>query len=67
MRLIILSVLMATGIACRAYTGFYSERPAQRWQESLVTGNGVMGAMLLRALIDASNELKAGKTTTIKM
>lgn len=25
---------------------FYSERPAQRWEESLVTGNGVMGAMI---------------------
>lgn len=26
--------------------GFYSERPARKWEESLVTGNGEMGAMV---------------------
>ncbi len=26
--------------------GFYSSRPAQKWEESLVSGNGVMGAMV---------------------
>ena len=26
--------------------GFYSTRPAQQWEESLVTGNGIMGAMV---------------------
>lgn len=26
--------------------GFYSNRPAQKWEESLVTGNGTMGAMV---------------------
>lgn len=26
--------------------GFHSNRPAQKWEESLVTGNGIMGAMV---------------------
>lgn len=26
--------------------GFYSERPARTWEESLVTGNGIMGVMV---------------------
>lgn len=26
--------------------GFYSNRPAQKWEESLVTGNGIMGVMV---------------------
>ena len=27
-------------------TSFWSQRPAGRWEESLVTGNGIMGAMV---------------------
>ena len=27
--------------------GFHSNRPANIWEESLVTGNGVMGAMVM--------------------
>lgn len=26
--------------------GFWSERPAENWEEALVTGNGIMGAMI---------------------
>ena len=27
--------------------GFYSDRPAKIWEESLVSGNGIMGAMVI--------------------
>lgn len=49
-RILITSVLMSCVINAVAGSSpvkdFYSERPADSWTEALVTGNGVMGAMV---------------------
>jgi len=45
---IYISYSMASNIDVKSVPkrGFWSERPAENWEEALVTGNGIMGAMI---------------------
>lgn len=54
-RFLVLSIMLLLSVGCKAEKikitevperGFYSTRPAGHWEESLVTGNGTMGAMI---------------------
>lgn len=52
---LVLVMMLLLSVGCKAEKiemsevperGFYSTRPATYWEESLVTGNGIMGAMI---------------------
>ncbi len=43
---VIAPVLWAAGYASAAGHGMFSEKPAAKWQEAFVTGNGTLGAMV---------------------